>query len=270
MESSSVYSIYQSSNYGLTWSSIYTAGESVAGIASSASGQYLVVMGTYTYTSDDYGSTWTKNTSAAYNTTYVGMSATGQYVIADWSEATIVLSTNYGKTWSTGLTNINGIKGVAISSTGQYLGYSPQSTDYIYNCVNPAVSLTGMLKYIYSTGSMNYAAATTAANTTSLFTVTGITGFTVGKNYLFKSDFNYITQTATADARLVLYVNDVSLMAVTNRNTDSGAHIQRSVLYKGTATQATNKFELKVEGSANSQSLISTSDNYYIEITEIQ
>jgi len=102
--------IYVSSNYGITWSQVYSFGMSQIFVSMCLTGQYQAVIssGDTLYQSSDYGQTWTKNVNIngdlynsiqSFPTAGLSMSYDGkrQIIVCE----AIYLSTDYGNTWNT-------------------------------------------------------------------------------------------------------------------------------------------------------------------------
>ena len=130
-------SLYISSNYGSSWSSV--GGAEVGGsknwisVSISASGQYVTaaVNGGYIYRSNNYASnsSWTQVSSS---TSYLGVSisASGRYQTAVVENGSIYISSNYGSSW-TSQTSGAILYSVSISASGQYQTASSDSSVYI-------------------------------------------------------------------------------------------------------------------------------------------
>jgi photosystem II stability/assembly factor-like uncharacterized protein len=89
------------------------------------------------FNSSDYGASWSQVTSSAYQWQMVAMSSNGQYQLASDSSytGTLWLSSNYGITWNvTGSTKNNGNwYGVCMSDSGQYMFASGYGTSIYYS-----------------------------------------------------------------------------------------------------------------------------------------
>ena len=120
------FSIWYSSNYGVSWTQSNAPALPYYGLCGSASGQYqtAVVNGGTIYTSTNYGVTWTSTGAASLAWWPVACSASGQYQITGTSNGTttgsIYYSTNYGQTWTPTGVPTNGYTRIAMSATGQY------------------------------------------------------------------------------------------------------------------------------------------------------
>ena len=133
--------IYNSSNYGVSFSAIATPNTSYYSLSMSASGKYVsaLVCGTngIVYYSSNFGTTFTAGTTLITDTGVRGriaMSSSGQYQVAIKTAGTAAVqsmyySTDYGVSWvsTTNTFTFTGYwKDVCISSSGQHmsLGYS--------------------------------------------------------------------------------------------------------------------------------------------------
>jgi hypothetical protein len=121
--------IYNSNNYGNTWSKNISAPQTQqwTSVAISSSGQYqtaTIKYGNGLYISNDYGNTWTQNVNIiikgwnSYEWSSVAISSSGQYQIAGTRYNGFFISYDYGVNWTT--QNSRGFVQVAMSSTGQY------------------------------------------------------------------------------------------------------------------------------------------------------
>ena len=97
-------------------------------IASSSTGQYVVVGGTTgCYVSSSYGLDWS-STQLYGNWIDIAISSSGQYMSIANSMGLLYVSTSYGQKWSE--TTLNEYETVAISSNAQY--FYASSADYSY------------------------------------------------------------------------------------------------------------------------------------------
>ena len=128
--------IYQSSNYGITWTKSNSISTFWQGVAMSSNGKYQTAVssnqvstipGNVTsgaiYYSLDYGHTWYKSSSKILDWIAVTMSSTGQYQSACANGGGIYYSTNYGYTWT--LSNAPSATWSSISSSSS--GYQSAS-----------------------------------------------------------------------------------------------------------------------------------------------
>jgi hypothetical protein len=137
--------IYCSSNFGNTWSNLYTIGMdgNVTAIVVSAAGRYIVycnaILGLYL--SSDFGRTFTRRIVPVANLSprSVCISSSGQYISATTSTTNVfMISSDYGNTF-TNITYSSGspfLKAICMSASGQYQvacsTSSPSDTNYIY------------------------------------------------------------------------------------------------------------------------------------------
>ena len=132
-------SIWVSSNYGSTWTTVAT-GLAWSSVSISASGQYqtAVVYGGLIWISSNYGLEWTSTNndfSADWDT--VQMSASGQYQTAVVYGGSIWISSNYGFEWSELLvTSGQNWSSLAVSATGQYQTATQYDGGLIYTSTN--------------------------------------------------------------------------------------------------------------------------------------
>jgi len=152
--------VYTTINGGLTFNQTLS-GTNFRSIASSSSGQYVVVVqnGGTPYTSNDYGATWTQR-SPSSTWVSVASDSTGQYLIGavKGSVSGILLSSNYGANWTAAGSGIANLSAVSSSSTGQYL-VACQDSGYIYTSNDSGVTWVKQ----DSAGSRNWAIINTNA-----------------------------------------------------------------------------------------------------------
>jgi len=123
--------IYNSSNYGQTWTQSSAPSTNWKSICMSSNGQYQTAcvigddnIANVLYTSSNYGQTWTSNISVqtvgkkAWYT--ICMSANGQYQSAGLYNWGIYISSDYGETWSQSNNSLLKWQSISMSSNGQY------------------------------------------------------------------------------------------------------------------------------------------------------
>ena len=134
--------IYQSTNYGNTWTQILTGIANAESLATSASGQYLIgcyselgIGQQYLTISNTYGQTAIVLNNISTNYTSIACSASGQYMTVVTDLHGIWTSTNFGVTWTQpfGSNSFNWTS-IAMSSSGQY--QTATNNDFIYNSTN--------------------------------------------------------------------------------------------------------------------------------------
>lgn len=112
-------------------------------------GQYmLVVSGTTLYLSSNYGSTWSSIASGS-DISDIEMSDSGQYIVyvIRGGSGNVYISSNYGASFSTtGSPGVSSWRGVAMSSSGQYITLTSFNS-YIWVSSNYGVSYTAKTAY---------------------------------------------------------------------------------------------------------------------------
>jgi hypothetical protein len=128
--------VYVSSNYGQTWSSIPSISSPIYSVCMSSSGQYQLASSAgiigiwYSY---NYGQTWAKsNAPINLNWYSSAISSSGQYQSAVVNNGTIYYSTNYGQTWVSSNAPTSGWLGIAMSSLGRYQTAVSNSGDGVW------------------------------------------------------------------------------------------------------------------------------------------
>ncbi len=132
--------LFQSSDYGSTWTMIIGVG-GWTGLAISASGQYMVACSTVAtyapYYSTNYGSTWTTTTFLGVAGSFIALSGNGQYSLAGYGTVAQLIS-NY------------------------LVGYSPTATftapslpSINANIIHASLSATGQFMVIVTLGTTN-------------------------------------------------------------------------------------------------------------------
>ena len=178
--------VWQSMDYGVTWSALTLPLRNWVSVAVSSTGQYVIAASSdgstdRLYNSSDYGVTWTGRGIADGDWKQVAISATGQYQVGVASS--IRVSKDYGITWNVPPSGSGSWTGIAISSSGQYitavLNTKPQiSSDYgvsfgvgdlnLSTIISIAMSSTGQIQIAGTTGtpyvSNNYGVNWVAAN----------------------------------------------------------------------------------------------------------
>jgi hypothetical protein len=115
--------VYISSDYGQTWNLTFGGDRMVfTRVSVSASGQYILLGGATIYLSSDYGQTFNIVLPLFGNWAGLAMSASGQYLVTADTDGSVYRSLNYGAAWSMVpyLNPINFYRGASMSSSGQY------------------------------------------------------------------------------------------------------------------------------------------------------
>jgi hypothetical protein len=219
-------SIYNSNDYGVTWSlnSSATVSYLYTSVSMSATGQYQTATflnggGGNLYISSNYGVTWSDPTISVSNSySSVSMSATGQYQTAVTSTPSgggnPYISSNYGDTWSypTSAPISSPYSSVSISATGQlqvaassksqfgYIAYSTNyGVDWSYSITTIPYNVNNGTRSVSMSPSGQYITVVTSAGGIykSVLPITisgllsapgGITGATGSFNYLYSAN----------------------------------------------------------------------------------
>jgi photosystem II stability/assembly factor-like uncharacterized protein len=125
--------VYVSSNYGQTWSSIPSILNIINYVCMSSSGQYQLACSiNIIYYSTNYGQTWIPSSVPANVYYSSAISSSGQYQSAVVNNGTIYYSTNYGQTWVSSNAPTSGWLGIAMSSLGRYQTAVSNSGDGVW------------------------------------------------------------------------------------------------------------------------------------------
>lgn len=124
--------VYNSHNYGVNFTQVFTGLYESYAVTMSADGQYQVAgaqngeeNGEYVkgliYRSTDYGLTWTATSVIAGDWICAAMSSSGQYVFAGLFEADVYYSADYGINWSKIQDSVGDWYSIAVSGDAQFL-----------------------------------------------------------------------------------------------------------------------------------------------------
>jgi hypothetical protein len=150
--------IWKTTNYGTSWSQIYSNPSSISfgAIACSFDAQYILValsQGTsgQMYLSSDYGSTFSAFTSGnGLSSSYyfrVAMSANGLYMVAACNGGNVYYSIDSGATWSQSPLASSNYYGVAMSANANLVyAYIPGTKVFCFNANVTTLSTTQMNK----------------------------------------------------------------------------------------------------------------------------
>jgi len=128
--------LYLSSDYGISWSSIASTTSGFSSFDISDNGQYIVyvIVNGQLYISNNYGSSFsTSGSPGVTNWRSVAISSNGQYITAVSFGNAIWVSSNYGASYTSKSYSPNHWAAVVISSSGQY---QVAGGDTIYRSTN--------------------------------------------------------------------------------------------------------------------------------------
>lgn len=141
--------LYKSTNYGATWTLVYSTGNNYHRIACSADGKYITATRINSYSvikSSDYGATWNTGPSSGSsgNNSVVAMSEGGQFQLTGGPLSNLFLSTDSGNTFNIIDAGYKSYYGAAVVRDGSIMFQSNhlsgvisllKSTDYGVNWV---------------------------------------------------------------------------------------------------------------------------------------
>jgi hypothetical protein len=132
------YGIYRSTNRGTTFARVNSLVTTWNGIATNATGKYVVAVCANTqpgiYMSYDYGSNWTRVNSLAKTWNRCAMSPNGRIIVANIDAASsggIYISVDYGRTWAATSAASKGYFGICLCNYGQTM-YTTVYNELIY------------------------------------------------------------------------------------------------------------------------------------------
>jgi hypothetical protein len=131
----------------LTWANIANLGVTAKFIATSATGQYVIIVAPVDdlYISSDYGATFLPQTISGLNGGCCSISATGQYIVLAGSN-TIFYSANFGTSFSDitgGL--ISSFAGCAIHPNNDYILIGDNATGEVHKTTNQGASWSSVV-----------------------------------------------------------------------------------------------------------------------------
>lgn len=132
------YGIYRSTNRGVSFSQVYALATTWNGLATSATGKYVVAVCLYVlpgiYMSYDYGKNWTRVISLAKTWNQCAISPNGRIIgviIDATSSGGIYMSTDYGRTWAVTSAESKSYYGISFCNYGQTF-YTAVVNEFIY------------------------------------------------------------------------------------------------------------------------------------------
>ena len=134
--------IWKTTNYGTSWSEIYSnpSNVSLGNISCSNDGKYILVALTQgtsgkMYLSTNYGSSFSSISSLSDSNYFkVAMSSNGMYMVSACNSGYVYYSQNYGSSWSQSSLSNSNYYGICMSKNANYIyAYAPGSKTVCFN-----------------------------------------------------------------------------------------------------------------------------------------